>query len=96
MYYYQHCPTCFGAYCAILPRENFIVRSKQLLRLLIVDLMLHCIWVYSSIYDYVKDHICFNIRLKMLKVLVYDAFYICLLKNATAISCVGVVAVLVP
>jgi len=87
IHYYQHCPMCFGAYCAILSRESFIIRPKQLLRWLIIDLKLYCIWIYNSIYNYVKDHICFNIRVKMLKDHVYDSFYICLLKNATAISC---------
>jgi hypothetical protein len=56
MYYYQNCPACFGAYCAIL-RENFIVRSKLLLRWLIIDIKLYCIWAYNSLYNYVKPYL---------------------------------------
>ena len=57
---YQHCPTCFGAYCAIF-RENFIVCLKVLLRCLITDLMFCYTSVFNVIYSYLKAHIWFKI-----------------------------------
>jgi len=39
-HYYQHSPTCFGAYCAIF-REKFILCSKLSLCWFVTDLLLY-------------------------------------------------------
>jgi hypothetical protein len=57
MYYYQHCPTCYGAYCAIF-RENFIVGSPLLLRVTIIYIF-YCIdffWYIKHIITVRKMH----------------------------------------
>jgi len=53
MYYYQHCPTYFGKYCAIF-REKFIICSKLLLRFVITDIKMYYTWFYNVTYNYLR------------------------------------------
>jgi len=51
----------------LYPQGEFYCMLKLLLRFLTADLKLYCTWVYKSIYNYLKNRIWFNVRLKMLK-----------------------------
>jgi hypothetical protein len=66
MYYYQHFPTRFGAYCAIF-RENLIVGSDPMLLWLVTGLKLHYTRIYKFTDSHSKTHIWFNVKLIMAK-----------------------------
>jgi len=58
---YHFSPACFGAYCTIF-RENFFVCSKYC----------YILWLhgFATLYSYLKNHVCFNVELQILEVLV--------------------------
>jgi len=56
MYYYQHSPTCFGAYCALF-RDSFIVCSRLSFYYVDTDLKLQYTWVFATLFTIILNFI---------------------------------------
>ena len=78
MHYCQQSPKCFGAYCVIF-REDFIICSKLLFHWL--QNLSYIIYGFTSFTVTKKTYNWFNVRLKMVKILVQNSLYLLVEKS---------------